>query len=715
MIASISCSVRLVYAFLLLTMPPRLDVEAKTPSMASGKITSTSVKDNSDSQEQAGSVGSGSYDSSVGDGEVGAKHILHFSDTHLNISANLDTNESAEIPIQYGYDAPISLLNSALKYAKQILPNPDIFLYTGDHAVHGDPSDEYLAEAVKTNVETMAQYFSGSGNETNNATAILGDTDVKSYRVSSLGRFAQRIQYQGPQHPWLLVVQDYRESPSTYTEHGAVLGRSLFASLSGVIQCLILWTLQPKHTPDTTNETDPFAQFAWLNATLSGLRNGGKYAYIAGHIPPIIDARDGSPMWEASYIAQYKKIVTQYADVIKAQIFGHTHSVEFRLPLTDDMESQDPDEVIAAENEDQSSQLVPLFMSSAISPIFYNNPAFMVWDLDPSTYDLLDFSVYGTNISGDNRSDLSWQLLFKASSAYNVSSLSWSEMNRFIVAGATNSTLVQQYYYNSQAQSYQQTSCEDSVCLTWYLCSMLWWTTPEDFTSCLAADSRLESSSAATSAPASLPALLILPAKEPPRARQIVSINDEGTNFELDEAALRHIFHQVPEDMKVAIFSVVGAFRTGKSFALDLFLRYLRHASRGRMLKRDGADDEAAEVWKAWVLEGVGGSEAKLEGNSNVAQTHGEKGFSWRAGRKRNTTGIWMWETPFIRPSQTGEDIAVFLIDTQGMFDSETSQMLTASIFGLSTLLSSYQIYNVDKRVQEDNLQHLALFTEYGR
>lgn len=208
----------------------------------------------------------------------------------------------------------------------------------------------------------------------------------------------------------------------------------------------------------------------------------------------------------------------------------------------------------------------------------------------------------------------------------------------------------------------------------------------------------------------------IEPVKELPKARQIVSINEEGTNFTLDEEALRTIFHQVPEDMKVAIFSVVGAFRTGKSFVLDLFLRYLRHASHGRMLKPDGANDENAEVWKAWVMEGVtGAGEGKLEGNSNVEQTHGEKGFSWRAGRKRNTTGIWMWETPFIRKSQTGEDIAVFLIDTQGMFDSETSQMLTASIFGLSTLLSSYQIYNVDKRVQEDNLQHLALFTEYGR
>ncbi|KAI9908452.1 hypothetical protein PsorP6_003123 [Peronosclerospora sorghi] len=201
-----------------------------------------------------------------------------------------------------------------------------------------------------------------------------------------------------------------------------------------------------------------------------------------------------------------------------------------------------------------------------------------------------------------------------------------------------------------------------------------------------------------------------------PHARQIVRINDEGTNFTLDEDALRAIFHRVPEDMKVAIVSVVGAFRTGKSFVLDLFLRYLRHASPGPLL----GDDEHADSWQAWVREGVTGSgDDKLEGNANVtpAQTGGAaaRGFSWRAGRKRNTTGIWMWETPFIRQSRSGEDIAVFLIDTQGMFDSETSQMLTASIFGLSTLLSSYQIYNVDKRVQEDNLQHLALFTEYGR
>ena len=41
--------------------------------------------------------------------------------------------------------------------------------------------------------------------------------------------------------------------------------------------------------------------------------------------------------------------------------------------------------------------------------------------------------------------------------------------------------------------------------------------------------------------------------------------------------------------------------------------------------------------------------------------------------------------------------------------------MMATSIFGLSTLLSSHQIYNVQNRLQEDHLQHLALFTEYGR
>jgi len=49
------------------------------------------------------------------------------------------------------------------------------------------------------------------------------------------------------------------------------------------------------------------------------------------------------------------------------------------------------------------------------------------------------------------------------------------------------------------------------------------------------------------------------------------------------------------------------------------------------------------------------------------------------------------------------------------MFDHETSKTQSAFIFGLSTLISSYQIFNIDKRIQEYYLEYLALFSEYSR
>mmetsp|Transcript_5241 Transcript_5241/g.14868 ORF Transcript_5241/g.14868 Transcript_5241/m.14868 type:complete len:577 (-) Transcript_5241:128-1858(-) len=202
-------------------------------------------------------------------------------------------------------------------------------------------------------------------------------------------------------------------------------------------------------------------------------------------------------------------------------------------------------------------------------------------------------------------------------------------------------------------------------------------------------------------------------ANEKAHAVQIVSVGTEDDQyaFTFHEDTLNGVLSKVPPGWKVSVISVVGAFRTGKSFLLSWFLRYLKlHGSTtpgskaGGDANGDGVVDSAEE--EAWYSQ------------FNSLGQH--DGFDWRGGAERNTTGIWIWNEPhYLRRAnpETGEeeDVAVILVDTQGMFDNETTMALTASIFGLSTLLSSYQIYNVDKRIQEDNLQQLALFSEYGR
>jgi len=94
---------------------------------------------------------------------------------------------------------------------------------------------------------------------------------------------------------------------------------------------------------------------------------------------------------------------------------------------------------------------------------------------------------------------------------------------------------------------------------------------------------------------------------------------------------------------------------------------------------------------------------------------NGLEGFKWRAGRKRETLGIWMWSDVFTHDFENGEKVAIILLDTQGVFDDQSSVKDCTTIFSLSMMLSSVQCYNLMQNIQEDDLQHLELFTEYGR
>merc|ERR1719162_662270 len=78
------------------------------------------------------------------------------------------------------------------------------------------------------------------------------------------------------------------------------------------------------------------------------------------------------------------------------------------------------------------------------------------------------------------------------------------------------------------------------------------------------------------------------------------------------------------------------------------------------------------------------------------------------------TEGIWVWSEPFLRKIN-GETVALLLMDTQGAWDGNMTKEQSATIFGLTAVLSSKQIYNINMQVQEDKVENLAFFMLFAQ
>ncbi|PAA49902.1 hypothetical protein BOX15_Mlig021448g3 [Macrostomum lignano] len=168
-------------------------------------------------------------------------------------------------------------------------------------------------------------------------------------------------------------------------------------------------------------------------------------------------------------------------------------------------------------------------------------------------------------------------------------------------------------------------------------------------------------------------------------AIQLIIPDEKNTGFSLNpkiSAQVKDLDRMLKA--KIAIICVAGAFRKGKSFLLNFFLRYLTALVSGNTEDWINSDD------------------------------HHRSGFHWKSGSKRDTTGILLWSQPFFIRKPDGQEVAVLLMDTQGTFDHQTTQQDCTTIFAFSTLLSSVQIFNLSQNISEADLQNLRLFVEFA-
>eukprot|EP00397_Hematodinium_sp_SG-2012_P006904 GEMP01006941.1.p1 GENE.GEMP01006941.1~~GEMP01006941.1.p1 ORF type:complete len:573 (+),score=77.27 GEMP01006941.1:230-1948(+) len=186
-------------------------------------------------------------------------------------------------------------------------------------------------------------------------------------------------------------------------------------------------------------------------------------------------------------------------------------------------------------------------------------------------------------------------------------------------------------------------------------------------------------------------------------------------NHDALEIVERNLQHAGVES--IVIISIMGLYRTGKSFFLDLLMRYLNGLGKPGWLGKSEHEVDP-DSWRfsetemdhpGWLKCGAQGKSDRIS-EGRVDDT----AFPWRAGAQRLTRGMWMWSAPYVVKTSKGLK-GILLMDTQGAWDSEMTKDLSACVFALTAILSSKLVYNVRNSLNAQNVENLDYFTTVAK
>jgi sphingomyelin phosphodiesterase acid-like 3 len=323
-----------------------------------------------------------------------------------------------------GVDTPIALLNSSLRAVQKQQPTPLFVTVSGDLMAHQfdcrfhtlaptASSADYSAFAAKTVAFVALQlhrtfphspiYFalgnndSGCNDYREDPSSAFLQADAQSFAADALNP-ANRdaILSEFPQ------LGDYNIALPVPIEHTRLLVlQNIFES--------------KKYTAcnGTASDDAATAQITWLRAQLTAARAAHEHVWVMAHIPPGIDAYStfskhrnvcGGQSPE-TFLGSEALVdtLTDFPDVIRLALFGHTHMDELRAYKTAD-------------------GTIPGKLVPSITPVDGNNPAFTLAEVEPSTATLKDYTVFAA--SNKTGIDTTWSEEYRYSTTYNLPDLS---------------------------------------------------------------------------------------------------------------------------------------------------------------------------------------------------------------------------------------------------------------------------------------------------
>ncbi|GAB1607193.1 hypothetical protein Ahia01_001002500, partial [Argonauta hians] len=299
----------------------------------------------------------------------------------------------------YRCDSPWALVSSAVSAMWSIEPSPDFILWTGDSIPHVPDSQNTLQH----NYEVIGKL-----------TLLLRSTFPNTTIYPTVGNHdpypANEMPFKGPGNLYysqLLTVSHWDQLLQGADQREQFVKAGYYTTvISPGFRLISLNTnLYYSLNTLTANSTDPGAQLRWLRHQLEQARLNNEKVLLMAHVPPGIFERSASLQWMYSHFNdQLVHLLTQYAGVITACIFGHEHTDTFRL-LYDD--AHQPVSVLL-----MAPAVTP--MTSTLPGVGANNPGIRLYHYNRTDHRLLNYHQYYLDLAATTTHRADWQLEYRA-------------------------------------------------------------------------------------------------------------------------------------------------------------------------------------------------------------------------------------------------------------------------------------------------------------
>lgn len=291
---------------------------------------------------------------------------------------------TAAVMGQKGCDSPEALIKSTVE--ELTAHSSDMSIYAGDWQRHDFGLSGLTAADVFTPFSTYVMSIKTTGRIPSPAFAgSWGNNDVDpDYFFNTTASTQPELQTRAQ----LMEAKGLLTAADTTTFSKCAYFTRETDNVSVVVLNTLIWSTSAKPAI-ADSVTDPCDQFSFLKSQIANARTSNKKVIIVGHIPPVLDAytvlqntafsnEETDMFWKSSFQREYEGIIAANKDVVKLQIFGHTHLFG----------------IFAFANVGVPSIILP-----AISPLFGNTPAYMLSTFSDN-WDLQEMQMHYLTISG---------------------------------------------------------------------------------------------------------------------------------------------------------------------------------------------------------------------------------------------------------------------------------------------------------------------------